>query len=148
MITLTTSTRNGWRKPLVQAVSILINNWRTTYLFCIISWLLSFKWYIFHWWKTSIFVLVPPFKETNSSWNKANMGYKQTGYVTLFRVRSWNNGMRCMSYYVLMGLASHSQPQQIRLWGKAVCHIQMEIKCTEDFATMCFKISSNYFRTD
>ena len=38
--------------------------------------------------------------------------HHQTGSMNqwpLFRVRSWNNGMRCMSYYVLINIIKHHQ---------------------------------------
>ena len=42
--------------------------------------------------------------------------------LTLFRVRSWNNGMRCMSFYILMIMYQAWNPNCVfeSKWGKSV----------------------------
>ena len=56
-------------------------------------------------------------------------------YYPLFRVRSWNNGMRCMSFYILLKIIprEHSQATQastLRMQVLAICCYITEI-CAE-----------------
>ena len=54
---------------------------------------------------------------------------RSMNYYPLFRVRSWNNGMRCMSFYILMGIwygGVTSLPRRPLLWKPACqiyCHV-------------------------
>ena len=51
-----------------------------------------------------------------------------TNYYPLFRVRSWNNGMRCMSLYILMGkfflLWEYSRRIIHNVWWIPKCQLQ------------------------
>ena len=43
-------------------------------------------------------------------------------YYQLFRVRSWNNGVRCMSFHILMG-PSGADRTQVGPWPHELCYL-------------------------
>ena len=53
-------------------------------------------------------------------------------YYPLFRVRSWNNGVRCMSFYILLILMNYYPLFRVRSWNNGMRCMSFYILMTED----------------